>query len=112
MFFTFFFIIGQKGLFNNNFQEFFTNRETLLSDVFLKKSIPTPLQKRKDEYDKILQQWETNSLGLPVASGDVMMYRFLAESNTENWKSVFDDRAWVDMRVDPDRVTDDSDKDA
>ena len=41
-----------------------------------------------------------------------MMYRFLAESNTENWKSVFDDRAWVDMRVDPDRVTDDSDKDA
>jgi hypothetical protein len=84
----------------------------LLSDVFLKKSIPTPLQKRKDEYDKILQQWETNSLGLPVASGDVMMYRFLGESNTENWKSVFDDRAWVDMRVDPDRVTDDSDKDA
>ena len=84
----------------------------LLSDVFLKKSMPTPLQKRKDEYEKILHQWEANSLALPVGSGDVMMYRFEPESNTEDFKPIFDDRDWTAMRVDPDRVTDDSDKDA
>lgn len=75
----------------------------LYSDLSIK-DIPSALTERKREFDDLVNMWGTGSLSLPVQSGTSLLFRTTPESNTEDYLNVFDNRDFIQMRVDPDLI--------